>query len=277
MDGSPTPLSSRAVVEEDVVAHLARRYSRDAEAYRELWAPELLPLGRRLLEGLDLSEARHVLDLGAGVGALAPHERLAAPRATVVLADRAEGMLRLAPADTPRVLVDARVLPFPGGTFDAVVMAFMLFHVPEPTDALAEAVRALRPGGKLALATWGESRPRAGITAWTEELDAHGAGEDEGTIAHHERMDTEAKVEALLEFAGLQVERVQTVRSEHPVSVEQFVAMRTRIGESSRRLRTLDGDRRARCLERAIARIEGMDPRELVEDTDAILAVARRP
>ncbi|MGH2686349.1 MAG: class I SAM-dependent methyltransferase [Actinomycetota bacterium] len=262
---------------EDLVAKLARRYTRDAEAYRELWAPELLPLGRRLLDLTDLSEARRVIDIGAGVGALAPYERLAAPRATVVLADRAEGMLRLAQTDIPRVLVDARSLPFPAGTFDAVIMAFVLFHVPEPTDALAEITRILRTGGSLALATWGESRPRAAMAAWIEELDAHGAGEDEPSLAHHERMDTEAKVEALLGFAKLGVERVQTVRSEHPVTVERFVAMRTRIGEASRRLRTLDRSRRAACLERAVARIEGMDPRELVDDTDAILAVARRP
>ena len=115
------------------------------------------------------------------------------------------------------------------------------------------------------------------MSAWTEELDAQGAGEDTGTIAHHERMDTEAKVRALLEFAGLQVEDIDTVRSEHPVTPEEFVALRTRIGPSARRLRTLDPERRASCVEQATARIREMDPRELVDDSDAILAVGRRP
>ncbi len=263
--------------EEELVAKLSRRYSRDAEAYRELWAPELLPLSRRLVDRLDPSGARRLLDLGAGVGALAPYERAAAPDATVVLADRAEGMLRLAPTDTPRVLVDARALPIRDETFDAVVMAFVLFHVPEPTEALAEVARVLRRGGRFGVATWGASRPRDAITAWTEELDAHGAGEDEETIAHHERMDTEAKVRALLEFAGLRVDSLETVRSEHPVTFDEFVALRTRIGGLSRRLRTLDDERRTSCLERATARVRAMDPREYVEDVDAILAVARRP
>ena len=134
------------MAEEDLVAQLARRYSQDAEAYRELWAPELLPLGMQLLDRMDVREVGRLLDLGAGVGALAGHERSAAPDARLVLADRAEGMLRLAPRETGRVVVDARALPFPDASFDAVIMAFMLFHVPEPTDGLAQAARVASTG-----------------------------------------------------------------------------------------------------------------------------------
>ncbi len=259
---------------EDLVRAIAERYSTDAAAYRELWAPELLPLARRLLARLDTASAGRLLDLGAGVGALFPIEREAAPRARIVLADRAEGMLRLAPAEALRVLVDARALPFAGGSFDTVIMAFVLFHVPVPETALAEVGRVLGPDGSLALGTWGESRPRAAITAWLEELEAHGAAEDR-VLADHDPMDTEEKVGALLERAGFELVSIETVRSEHPVTLEEFVALRTRIGPASRRLASLDPERRERCLQRAIARIEGMDQREFVDDTDAILAVAR--
>lgn len=261
--------------DEDLVEALAERYSCDAEAYRELWAPELLPLARRLLELLEPSGAGRFLDLGAGVGALHPDERAAAPNATIVLADRAEGMIRLAPGGTPRVVLDARALPFADASFDRVLMAFVLFHVPEPIRALKGVRRVLVPGGRLGLATWGEQRPRAGITAWVEELDEHGAEEDV-TIANHDLMDNEAKVRGLLESARLVVESVHIVRSEHPVTLDEFISLRTRIGPSARRLRTLDPDSRASCLERATARIKDMDPREFVDDVDAILAVARR-
>jgi SAM-dependent methyltransferase len=259
---------------EDLVRALASRYSSDAEAYRELWAPELLPMARRLLELVAPAEARRILDLGAGVGALFADERAAAPEATIVLADRAEGMIRLAPGDTPRVLLDARALPFARASFDRVLMAFMLFHVPEPARAL-EGVRAtLRPGGRLGLATWGEQRSRAAINAWLEELDAHGAAEDT-TIAQHDLMDDEAKVDGLLRSAGFVVESIETVRSEHPVTLEEFIRLRTRLGTSARRLLSLSDEAQAACLERAIARIKDMDPREFVDDVDAILAVAR--
>ena len=44
---------------------------------------------------------------------------------------------------------DAARLPFPDGRFDLVMSAAMLHHVIEWDDALAEAVRVLRPGGRL--------------------------------------------------------------------------------------------------------------------------------
>ena len=259
----------------ELVERLAERYSSDAGAYLELWAPELLPLAGRLLERLDPQGSKRFLDLGAGVGALHPSEREAMPDTAIVMADRAEGMLRLAPSEAMRVLLDARALPFADSSFDRILMAFVLFHVPDPIRALKGIRRALVEGGRLGVATWGESRPRAAISAWVEELDEHGADED-FTIANHDLMDNEAKLRGLLESARFTVESVETVRSEHPITLDQFVALRTRIGPSARRLGTLDADARASCLRRAIARIKGMDPREYIDDTDAILAVARR-
>lgn len=259
---------------EDLVRALASRYSGDAEAYQELWAPELLPMARRLLAQLSPPGPR-LLDLGAGVGALYPDERAAAPDATIVLADRAEGMIRLAASETPRVLLDARDLPFAFDSFDSVMMTFVLFHVPEPLRVLKGIRRLLVPDGRLGLATWGEQRSRAAIEAWVEELDQHGAEEDV-TIANHDLMDNETKVRGLLESARLTVESIETVRSEHPVTLEEFVSLRTRIGPSARRLRSLDPVTRDACLQRAVARIKDMDPREFVDDVDAILSVARR-
>ena len=46
---------------------------------------------------------------------------------------------------------DGRSLPFAGDTFDAVVFHTTLCHVPDPVVTLHEAVRVLRPGGRLAV------------------------------------------------------------------------------------------------------------------------------
>jgi SAM-dependent methyltransferase len=50
-------------------------------------------------------------------------------------------------ADVQRA--DASDLPFADGRFDLVLSAAMLHHVPVWQDAVAQAVRVLRPGGRL--------------------------------------------------------------------------------------------------------------------------------
>lgn len=258
-----------------MVRALAERYSRDAEAYQELWAPELLPLGTRLIELIPVRAPERVLDLGAGVGALVPPLRASFPEAVLVAGDRAPGMIARASPEVSRLVLDAGRLPFEDDAFDVVVMAFMLFHLPDPLDALREVRRVVRPGGAVAVGTWGEGRTRRGFLAWEEELDAHGAEELE-FVTDHSRTDAPAKMAALLRASGFTDPRTEVVRSEHPVTPEEFVQLRTRIGPCAARLRTLPEDRRAACVRRATARIEALPPRELVDDVDALLSVARR-
>jgi SAM-dependent methyltransferase len=46
---------------------------------------------------------------------------------------------------------DAAALPFPDASFESVFIRDLLHHLPEPEAALREAVRVLRPGGRLCL------------------------------------------------------------------------------------------------------------------------------
>lgn len=50
------------------------------------------------------------------------------------------------------VRADATVLPFPSDTFDTVVATFALCSVPDVEATLVEALRVLRPGGRLLMA-----------------------------------------------------------------------------------------------------------------------------
>ena len=49
---------------------------------------------------------------------------------------------------------DAMALSFADDSFDAAVMALVIFFVPDPTKGLAEMVRVARPGGLIAAYAW---------------------------------------------------------------------------------------------------------------------------
>ena len=49
---------------------------------------------------------------------------------------------------------DVQALPFPAGSFDAVLCGYGLMHLPDPGAALREMLRVLRPGARAALSVW---------------------------------------------------------------------------------------------------------------------------
>ena len=124
-----------------------------AALYDSLAAREDARGGAALRELLVADAGGEVLELGAGTGRCLPHYRCA--RRVVALepddAMRRYAARRAAAATAPVEVVpgDARALPFNDETFDTVVAAWVLCTIPEPTRALAEVARVLRPDGTL--------------------------------------------------------------------------------------------------------------------------------
>jgi SAM-dependent methyltransferase len=87
--------------------------------------------------------AHLVADIGCGEGALAAAAR--SPQLQIVGIDASPVMLTACPG--PRVQAEARRLPFASGSFDAAVTVNMLYHLPDPAEAIREAHRILHSGG----------------------------------------------------------------------------------------------------------------------------------
>ena len=145
-------------VKQQVAAHWDRRaahfdadfgHSIKTPAERAAWDRVFdLVLGGR--NGLD------ALDVGCGTGFLSLE--LAALRHRVVGIDLAPTMLELARGKAAAQglsarfeAADAEQLPYPGGTFDLVISRHVLWTLPHPEAAIADWVRVLRPGGRLAV------------------------------------------------------------------------------------------------------------------------------
>lgn len=122
--------------------------------------------GRCAVELLGLEPGDRVLDVGCGTGASAlPAARIVGNRGSVLGIDVAARLLALARHKAAREglanvrfeCIDMTTAAFPDESFDAVVCVFSIFFT-EETHRLVRALwRAIRPGGRLLVTTWGPS------------------------------------------------------------------------------------------------------------------------
>ncbi len=181
-------------------AAVARQYASESklEARRSLYEDATGPDPREMaFAAVQEVEPRRVLEVGGGPGELAARitDELGCD---VVMLDVAPRMVELARERGVDACVgDVQNLPFAEESFDCVVAAWMLFHVPDIDRGLAELARVLRLGGRLVAVTNAndhltELRALAGPDAW-ERVFTRENGKEliERHFRHVERRDAD--------------------------------------------------------------------------------------
>ncbi len=152
--------SERARYVRSMFARIARHYDR---MNRLMTAGQDQAWRRQVIEAARLQPNERLLDLGTGTGDLAREAFSQQPAARITAADFTLEMMRVGKhaASLDWCAADALQLPFPDGTFDALVSGFLMRNVTDLDQALREQHRVLRPGGRIVVLD--TTRPRRNI------------------------------------------------------------------------------------------------------------------
>jgi SAM-dependent methyltransferase len=198
-----------------------------ASAWKK-WSPLIdkgaAPVSERLVELARIEPGHRVLDVAAGYGepALTAARRVG-PEGEVVATDIAGEMLafgreRATAAGLENVRFvesDAASLDVPGGTFDAALSRWGIIFEPEPEATVGRIRGFLKPGARMAIASWGavERVPMFALTVGTLVQYLQISPPPPGTPGPLARPTREA-VAALLEgggFSNVEVEEIAVV------------------------------------------------------------------
>lgn len=157
-----THFGFQSVAEEDKAGLVHGVFSRVASKYDVM--NDLMSVGihrlwkTAMMDWLAPRDGQRLLDVAGGTGDIAFRFLDRAPGASVTVCDMTESMLvegrkraeagRLADR-LSWVTGDAMALPFADASFDRYTISFGIRNVTRIPDALAEAFRVLRPGGRL--------------------------------------------------------------------------------------------------------------------------------
>ena len=174
--------TSDAYAQDELRTRLHRLWSEVAEGWGER-AEEVdsnsAPVTETLLERAALRAGDRVLELACGPGGagIAAAERVG-PGGTVVFSDIAAEMTEIASAraaarglaNVSACVRDLERIEDPDESYDVVLCREGLMLVPDPARAVREIRRVLRPGGRVAVAVWGQRERNPWLTVMFDAI-----------------------------------------------------------------------------------------------------------
>lgn len=230
-----------------------------ARAYERTIVPVFTdPWAADLLDAVEVKPGERVLDVGCGTGIVARHAaRRVGVSGSVAGADINAAMLAVAreltddldpPIEFHQAPADA--LPFPDGSFDAVLSQAVLQFVPEPAAALAELQRVLRPGGRLGLITHRPIEHQPGYRALAAVVTRHVGVEAGEVLRSPYTLGDGERLRALVTGAGFAEVRVRIhVTEVRFPSTQELLRAETSSSPLGDLIDRLDADVRAALLD----------------------------
>ncbi|MGQ0843254.1 MAG: class I SAM-dependent methyltransferase [Sporichthyaceae bacterium] len=195
---------------------ISAAFDNSADSYEQVGVEFFARFGAELARRAQAAPGEKVLDLGCGRGhVLFPIAAAIGEAGLVVGTDLSARMVELCALEAAeRGLIqasvevgDAAAPAFPPGSFDVVTAGMVMFFVPDPRSALRAVLRVLRPGGRLAMSSFGPSDPKFAETMAI--LYRHRVGEPWEDNPDRP-FDSSESIAAMLEEAGfLEVDVVE--------------------------------------------------------------------
>ena len=176
------------------------------------------PVTDALVAAIEPTPSDVVLDLAAGTGDVA--EAVAARGARVIATDLSPVMVEAARrrgiAGAEHRVMDMQAIELADASVDAVVSRFGYMLVPDAGLALRETRRVLKPGGRLAFATWAPAQRNPWATAYGPVLIERGLQEppkpgEPGQFA----LGEPERIKELVEGAGFAAPAIREVPVEY--------------------------------------------------------------
>jgi ubiquinone/menaquinone biosynthesis C-methylase UbiE len=221
-----------------------------------------------MLDAAQLEAGDAVLDLASGPGGagLAAAARVGA-EGSVVLADVAAAMVETAArrsaglAQVATMVCDQNSIDAPDENFDAVICRHGLMFAEPPVEAVAEARRVLKKGGRYAAITWDERRANPWLGCVLDAVGAQfGVEFPPPTVVGPFAIDSPARLSGVLQEGGLEgiaIERIST-----PMHADSFEAWWDRVpqlaGPLAQALAGMEPDVRDSIRRRALEAAEAV-------------------
>ena len=190
----------------------------------DTWLPHIEPVGTALIEVLGAKAGDHILDVASGTGEPAlTLARSFNQSITVTGVDAAEGMVRVANNKVAKEglkgisfqTMPVEKLQFADEQFDKVLCRFGVMLFDDPELGVQEMYRVLKPGGRYALAVWGEAETMPTMY-WSYQV-FKGKVPDESLppLAKITSMGVPGAIDTLLKNAGFTQINVERRRFEY--------------------------------------------------------------